>query len=95
MSRSRKASTNWAGFDISFNTSANTSQRVYAREAMTIDLVGAPRGTGALSYSKSTAASPGTDTGATMPVTLEAGAWLTIAATGVSGLLSAHFARTA
>lgn len=64
-------------------------------EAMTIDQGNAAIGTGAIAFQASTAAAPATFADATLPVTLEAGAWLKVSATGVSGFLATHLVRTA
>lgn len=64
------------------------------RTAMTIDMAVAPIGTGSIAFSKSTAAAPGTFSGTTLPVTLQAGAYLKVAATGVSGFLAFMLARS-
>jgi hypothetical protein len=66
-----------------------------AVEAMTVDEANAPVGTGTLAYEQSTAAAPDTFAATALPATLEAGAWLKVSATGVSGFLAAHLKRTA
>lgn len=66
-----------------------------AAVAMTIDQGNAPIGTGSLAYAKSTAADPDDFTSVTLPEDLEAGAWLKVSATGVSGFLATHLVRTA
>jgi hypothetical protein len=63
--------------------------------AMTIGQGNTAIGTGTLTYTKSTAAAPSTFGAATLPVTLEAGAWLKVAATSVTGFVATHLKRTA
>jgi hypothetical protein len=62
---------------------------------MTIAQGNAPIGTGTLAYAKSTAAAPGTFTTTTLPAALEAGAWLRVSATGVTGFLAVDLYRSA
>jgi hypothetical protein len=63
--------------------------------AMTISQGNATIGTGTLAYTKSTAAAPSTFGAATLPVTLEAGAWLKVSASAVTGFVATHLKRTA
>jgi hypothetical protein len=63
--------------------------------AMTVDQGNAAIGTGTLAYSKSTAAAPSTFTSTTLPATLEAGAWLKVTASSVTGFVATHLKRTA
>jgi hypothetical protein len=63
--------------------------------AMTIAQGNAKIGTGTLAYAKSTAAAPSTFTATTLPVTLEAGAWLKVTASAVTGFVATHLKRTA
>jgi hypothetical protein len=62
---------------------------------MTVDQGNAAIGTGALAYSKSTAAAPSTFTSTSLPATLEAGAWLKVSASSVTGFVATHLKRTA
>lgn len=66
-----------------------------AVEAMTISQGNAKIGIGTLTYEKSTTATPGTFNSTTLPVTLQAGAWLKVSATGVDTFLATHLIRTA
>lgn len=66
-----------------------------ARVAMTISQGNAKIGTGTLAFTKSTAAAPSTFGAATLPVTLEAGAWLKVSASAVTGFVATHLKRTA
>jgi hypothetical protein len=77
------------------NFTADGSVYIPADEAMTISQGNAAIGTGTLTYEKSTNASPGTFSSTTLPATLEAGAWLRVIATGVSGFRATHLVRTA
>jgi hypothetical protein len=63
--------------------------------AMTIDAGNAAIGTGTLAYAKSTAAAPGTFSSTTLPATLEAGAWLKVSASAITGFVAASLKRTA
>jgi hypothetical protein len=58
--------------------------------ATTIDQGNAPIGTGTIAYLKSTSGAPSTFNATTLPVTLQAGAWLKVSATGVSGYKAIH-----
>ena len=62
---------------------------------MTISQGNAEIGTGTIAYLKSTAATPSTFTSTTLPATLEAGAWLKVTATGVTGFKATQLKRTA
>jgi hypothetical protein len=62
---------------------------------MTIDQVNSAIGVGDIAFQKSTAAAPDTFADTALPVTLEAGAWLKIIATGVDTFLATHLIRTA
>lgn len=66
-----------------------------AIEAMTISQGNPAIGIGDLAYEKSTTADPDTFSSTTLPVTLEAGAWLKVSATGVDTFLATHLIRTA
>jgi hypothetical protein len=63
--------------------------------AMTIDQGNTQIGTGTLAFAKSTSAAPGTFTTTTLPATLQAGAWLKVSASAVSGFVATHLKRTA
>jgi len=75
------------------NWTGDASWYLPADVAMTIEQGVAKIGTGTLAFAKSTAAAPGTFTTATLPVTLEAGAWLRVTASGVSGFCATHLRR--
>ena len=75
------------------NWTGDASWYLPAYEAMQIAQGVAKIGTGTLAFAKSTAAAPGTFTTATLPVTLEAGAWLRVTASGVSGFCATHLRR--
>lgn len=64
-------------------------------EAMTIDEGNAAIGTGTLAYAVSTTADPDTFSADTLPITGEAGAWLKVSASSVTGFVAAHLVRTA
>lgn len=76
------------------NWTGDADWYVPARVAMTIDQGNAAIGTGTIAFEKSTAAAPDTFVAASLPVTLEAGAWLKVSATGVSGHCATHLVRT-
>lgn len=63
--------------------------------AMTISQGNAAIGTGTLAFEKSTAAAPGTFSSTTLPATLQAGAWLKVSASAVTGFVATHLVRTA
>lgn len=63
--------------------------------AMTIDEGNAALGTGSLAVEKSTAADPDTFSSVTLPEDIEAGAWVKLIVTGVSGFYVPHIVRTA
>jgi hypothetical protein len=65
-----------------------------ARVAMTIDQGNAKIGTGTIAFTKSTAAAPATFGAATLPVTLEKGAWLKVSASAITGFVATHLKRT-
>ncbi|MXO63418.1 hypothetical protein [Qipengyuania oceanensis] len=77
-----------------FNFSDDGEARFYADVAMTLTHQ-STSGTGTIAYEKSTAAAPGTFSSATSPITLEAGAWLKVSASSVTGLVAAALKRTA
>ena len=74
------------------NFSAAGNVRIPARVAMTIRQGNAKIGAGSITFEKSTAAAPGTFASTTLPVTLQAGAWLKVIA---SGECATHLVRTA
>jgi hypothetical protein len=64
--------------------------------AMTIAQGNAEIGTGNITFAKSTTAAPSTFGSATpLPVAVQAGAWLKVSATGVSGYKATHLRRIA
>lgn len=79
------------------NWADNGSIYIPAALAMTLDLTGAPSiGTGTLAFAKSTGAAPDVFTDTTLPVDLEAGSWLRVTLSGLSGgFYAAHLLRTA
>lgn len=66
-----------------------------AYEAMTVDIGTAAIGTGTLAYEKSTTASPDVFTGTSLPATLQAGAWLKVTVSGLTGFKAVELKRTA
>lgn len=82
-------------YDFAPNFTGDGAVYLPAYEAMTLSAGNGAIGTGGLAYAKSTAAAPAAFTATTLPVALEAGAWLRITASGVSGFLAAHLRRTA
>lgn len=68
---------------------------IAADTAMTISQGNAAIGIGTLAYEKSTNAAPGTFSSTTLPATLEAGAWLKVTASAVTGFVATHLKRTA
>lgn len=80
---------------LAVNFTAAADAYIPARVAQTIAQGNAPIGTGSLAYAKSTAAAPSTFTTTTLPATLEAGAWLKVSATAVTGFLAADLYRSA
>jgi chemotaxis protein histidine kinase CheA len=84
-----------ASWQYALNYAADSDIYLPADIAMTVDL-GAPTiGTGTLAYAASTAAAPTTFSTVSLPADLEAGSWLRVSATGVSGFLAAHVQRVA
>lgn len=77
------------------NFMAAADAYIPARVAMTIAQGNAPLGTGTLAYAKSTAAAPATFTTTTLPATLEAGAWLKVSASAVTGFVAVDLYRSA
>jgi hypothetical protein len=80
------------------NFTANGDGYFYAYEAMTLDLAhgtNAKIGTGTVAYAKSTTAAPSTFNSATLPVTLQADAWLKVTISGITGFVALALRRTA
>lgn len=77
------------------NFTANGDAYIAADVAMTIDVGVAAIGTGTLAYEKSTAAAPSTFSSTTLPATLEAGAWLKVTVSALSGFKAVELKRTA
>lgn len=76
------------------NFTGDGEVRFRASVAMTVTEQ-ATSGTGSVVYEKSTAAAPGTFSSTSSPITLEAGAWLKIVASGVTGTFAVNLKRTA
>jgi hypothetical protein len=79
---------------LTFNFTADGEARFYADIAMTLTQQ-AESGTGSVAYEKSTFGSPATFTSTSSPITLQAGAWLKVVASGVSTIYAVHLKRTA
>lgn len=77
------------------NFTDNGDAYIPAYEAMTIDIGTAAIGTGTLAYEKSTTAAPGTFSSTSLPATLQAGAWLKVSVSGISGFKAVELKRTA
>lgn len=77
------------------NFTANGDAYIPADIAMTIDVGVAAIGTGTLAYEKSTAAAPSTFSSTSLPATLEAGAWLKITVSALTGFKVVELKRTA
>lgn len=77
------------------NFTANGDAYIPADVAMTIDAGVAAIGTGTLAYEKSTAAAPSTFSSTSLPATLEAGAWLKVSVSSISGFKAVELKRTA
>ena len=75
------------------NWTGDASIYLPAYAAMQIAQGNAKIGTGTITFAKSSAADPDAFTSATLPVTLEAGAWLRVTAAGVSGFCATHLRR--
>jgi len=84
-----------AGYEFNVNFTAAADAYIAARVAMTISQGNSPLGTGTVAYSKSTAAAPSTFTSTSLPVTLEAGAWLKVSVTAVTGFYALDLYRSA
>ena len=79
---------------LTFNFSADGEVRFYADEAMTLTQQ-ATSGTGSVAYEKSTTAAPDTFSSTSSPISLQAGAWLSVAASSVTDIFAVHLKRTA
>jgi hypothetical protein len=77
------------------NFTSDSELYIPAVTAMTVDQGNAQIGTGTITFEKSTSGAPGTFNSTTLPATLQAGAWLKVIATGVSGFVATHLKRTA
>ena len=77
------------------NFTADGDAYIAADVAMTIDAGVAAIGTGTLAYEKSTTAAPDTFSSTTLPATLQAGAWLKVTVSGLSGFVALELTRTA
>ena len=77
------------------NFTAAADVYIPANVAMTIAQGNAKIGTGTLAFAKSTAAAPSTFSATALPATLEAGAWLKVTASAVTGFVATHLVRTA
>ena len=75
------------------NWTGDASIYLPAYTAMQIAQGNAKIGMGTITFAKSSAADPDAFTSATLPVTLEAGAWLRVTASGVSGFCATHLRR--
>lgn len=79
---------------LTFNFSAAGTAYFYADEAMTLTQQ-ATVGTGTIAYEKSTTDAPSTFSSTTSPTSLQAGAWLKVTASSVTGGVAVHLKRTA
>jgi hypothetical protein len=77
------------------NFTADGDAYIAADVAMTIDAGVAAIGTGTLAYEKSTAGAPGTFSATSLPATLEAGAWLKVSVSSITGFKAVELKRTA
>lgn len=77
------------------NFTANGDAYIPADVAMTIDAGVAAIGTGTIAYEKSTAAAPSTFSPTSLPAALEAGAWLKVSVSSLSGFKVVELKRTA
>lgn len=80
-----------AMFTVNFVAPADAY--IPARQAMRIAQGNSPIGTGTIVYAKSTAAAPATFTTTTLPATLEAGAWLRVTASAITGFVALDLYR--
>jgi len=76
----------------SLNFTSDAVALIPARVAMTIAQGNAPLGTGSVAYAASTAAAPGTFNTVSLPAALQAGSWLRVTASGVTGGATAPLA---
>jgi hypothetical protein len=76
------------------NFSSDGEVRFYADAAMTVTEI-ATSGTGTIAYAKSTSGAPTVFNSTTSPITLQAGAWLKVTASSVTGIVAVHLRRTA
>lgn len=83
-----------AEFSYIVNFTAAGDAYIPARTARTISAGNAAIGTGTIVYAKSTAAAPSTFTTTTLPVSLEAGAWLKVSASNVTGFIAVDLYRS-
>ena len=79
---------------LTANFTDDAEMRFRADVAMTLTQQGTS-GTGSVAYEKSTAAAPTVFSSTTSPISLEAGAWLKVVATGVTDLYAVALKRTA
>lgn len=77
------------------NFTADGDAYIAADVAMTVDVGVAAIGTGTLAYEKSTTAAPSTFSSTTLPATLQAGAWLKVSVSSLSGFKAVELKRTA
>jgi hypothetical protein len=84
---------NKMGQEWAVNFTSDGDAYIPVQFATVIAQANAQIGTGTLAYEKSTNAAPGTFSSTTLPATLEAGAWLKISASGVSGFVATHLRR--
>lgn len=83
-----------AGYDYAISFVTVGSAYIPTDVAVTLAQGNAQIGTGTITFAKSTAAAPNTFTTTTLPTALEAGAWLRVSATGVTGYVATHVKRT-
>jgi hypothetical protein len=77
------------------NFTSDGEMYIACAEAMTIDQGNADIGSGTITFEKSTTAAPGTFSSTALPASVQAGAWLKVIATSVSGFVATHLVRTA
>lgn len=77
------------------NFTSNGDAYIPADVAMTVDAGVTAIGTGTLAYEKSTAAAPSTFASTSLPATLEAGAWLKVSVSSLTGFKVVELKRTA
>lgn len=81
--------------DFALNFTGDSDVYIPAYQAITLSQGNGAIGTGTLAFAKSTTAAPATFASTSLPVVLEAGAWLRVSATGVSGFVATQLRRTA